>query len=374
MKRIFRIFTYVFLINFSYSQQNSNIIVNQWVVAPPQNPDAYPLIYVDFWATWCAPCISAMPYTEELEKRFGNDILFLYLSNEPAGKVEEFMKRFSKKFISAVNPTGETFDRYEIRHIPQSLILGPAGEVVWRGKPLELEGELLEALLKKYRRQDVRPGRVRLQAGPQTSEKWNLFTQDDLPLQYYPDARVSNEVNLTPGHFYLSGDLAFIAPIVKDVPLPYIRNTLPSLPKYRFASTVDDPGVFRGLVQSFICRETPYKIEEFRQTVPVYVLEDGQNENLFSKEMYDFEKGNNVPLIDETGMMIDNATKGELADWLTYVTGKYFIYKGQDTTRYDWNLQHTPIENLLRQLSEEYRLPVRSTQTTLTFYRLKRKP
>ena len=39
------------------------------------------VVYLDFWATWCAPCIKEMPNTEELKRRFsGRGVEFIYIS------------------------------------------------------------------------------------------------------------------------------------------------------------------------------------------------------------------------------------------------------------------------------------------------------
>lgn len=51
-------------------------------------------IFVNFWATWCAPCIQEMPSLERMQAAFENEpIVFFYASNEPANKIKKFASK-----------------------------------------------------------------------------------------------------------------------------------------------------------------------------------------------------------------------------------------------------------------------------------------
>lgn len=50
------------------------------------------VLFVNLWATWCAPCIAEMPHIEELASRFHNDaVAFLIVSEEAPEDVAPFV-------------------------------------------------------------------------------------------------------------------------------------------------------------------------------------------------------------------------------------------------------------------------------------------
>jgi len=67
-----------------------------------------PLV-INFWATWCAPCLKEFPYFEEVKQRFGNDINFVMISDESTEKIISFSnsKPYSFNFLKSVKKLSE---------------------------------------------------------------------------------------------------------------------------------------------------------------------------------------------------------------------------------------------------------------------------
>jgi thiol-disulfide isomerase/thioredoxin len=50
------------------------------------------LVILDFWSTWCAPCIKALPEFQELQSKFGNRLQFVLATSQEAEKIQKFLQ------------------------------------------------------------------------------------------------------------------------------------------------------------------------------------------------------------------------------------------------------------------------------------------
>ncbi|MBD5781322.1 TlpA family protein disulfide reductase [Pelagicoccus sp. NFK12] len=118
--------------------------VAEWISEPPQREGKYLLI--DFWATWCGPCIRAIPHMNELHATYQDRLTVVGVSRESRQKVES-MKSPRMEYYSAIDPQDRMADFFQIRSIPQVALMDPNGIVLYKGHPAYLTEEKLEELL-----------------------------------------------------------------------------------------------------------------------------------------------------------------------------------------------------------------------------------
>jgi thiol-disulfide isomerase/thioredoxin len=109
---------------------------------------------IDFWATWCGPCVGEMPNLHDAFDEFsGRNFTILSLSFDgDFDKVRAFRKdRYAMPWMHAFvegNFKSDLANTFEVQGIPKPVLVNPQGEIVAVGS--QLRGEQLKETLAKY--------------------------------------------------------------------------------------------------------------------------------------------------------------------------------------------------------------------------------
>lgn len=84
-------------------------------------------VFINFWATWCKPCIQEMPTIENAQKILADkDIVFLLASNEDLERIDKFIKKHSYNFHYVQL---ENLEELKIQALPTTFIFNPEGKL-----------------------------------------------------------------------------------------------------------------------------------------------------------------------------------------------------------------------------------------------------
>lgn len=87
-------------------------------------------IYLNFWATWCPPCVREMPHMEELYPEYRDKLGFVIVSvDSKLTDLEAFLAKNKYTFPIYTTNNKEASDAYNLLGIPTSIIIGTDGNI-----------------------------------------------------------------------------------------------------------------------------------------------------------------------------------------------------------------------------------------------------
>lgn len=132
---------------------------------------------VEFWATWCGPCIMSMPHLAELQKKYADKgVHLISVSDEDLDTVNEFLdqhleegfvkedakdapktfRELTNAYSLTTDPDGSVSETYmgaaELSTIPHAFIVGKDQKIEWIGHPATMDEVLAEVVEGKWDR------------------------------------------------------------------------------------------------------------------------------------------------------------------------------------------------------------------------------
>jgi peroxiredoxin len=86
-------------------------------------------VMINFWASWCTPCVREMPLVHELAQQNENSVETLFVNvGESKGTINEFMNSHQFDFPVIVDATGKVSKLYRITGMPATMVIDRAGQ------------------------------------------------------------------------------------------------------------------------------------------------------------------------------------------------------------------------------------------------------
>ncbi|ELP32864.1 TlpA family protein disulfide reductase [Rhodopirellula baltica] len=145
---------------------------------------------VEFWATWCGPCIQSMPHLVELQERHReNGVQIVSISDEDLETVEGILERdypgkegvtfaeLTSAYTLTVDPDGSSTDDYmraaNQNGIPAAFLVGKTGLIEWIGHPMSLDEPLEQVIEGTWDREAFKEEMARQQRLEEAMQKVN---------------------------------------------------------------------------------------------------------------------------------------------------------------------------------------------------------
>ncbi len=90
------------------------------------------LVYLDFWASWCAPCKRSFPWMNQLQQRYGARGFQVVAINVDANREEalQFLQSTPAEFTILFDPGGASAQNYAVKAMPSSYLINAEGKII----------------------------------------------------------------------------------------------------------------------------------------------------------------------------------------------------------------------------------------------------
>lgn len=124
------------------------------------------VVLIDFWATWCPPCVKSLPHVNELagKKELAEQGLVVLAVNarEQAPKIQQFLNdKGMKNLIVPIDTDGGMMNKYLVQGIPTTVVINRDGTIadvfVGSGNDSNIDASIAKALAVKA--PEAKPGK-----------------------------------------------------------------------------------------------------------------------------------------------------------------------------------------------------------------------
>lgn len=105
------------------------------------------VVLIDFWATWCGSCLTAMPHLSQLQQKYKGKLQVLAVTDESVSRTRQFLTARPSTLWFGID-TGRTLSVYfPHRLIPHTVLISPSGKLIANTSPEMVTGAVIDSVL-----------------------------------------------------------------------------------------------------------------------------------------------------------------------------------------------------------------------------------
>jgi len=323
-------------------------------------------VVLDFWATWCGPCVASIPHLNELAAKFKDrPVVFLSVTDEQRPVIEEFLKKRPIQGWVGIANGAKLSKSYGVEGIPDTFLIDAAGKVAANLYPEELKPEMIEDLL---------AGRP-VKAPPRMSFDFSVKRSDEsggpaplADLIIRPSSTANTGMSSGKGKLVMKGgEVAWFFSAVFETPQTrVVGEALNDHTHYDLSISLpgSSESSFHAVARELLCAAFKLKAERETRDADVLVLTapNGKLVGIAESDGYGGSSWNS----SNRKIQMTNCGMEQLASAMESAIGKPVIDETRIGTRYDFTLNYDHPEGMLEAV-RKLGLQVETTRRPIEF-------
>ncbi|MDO4880332.1 MAG: TlpA disulfide reductase family protein [Capnocytophaga sp.] len=334
---------------------NAQIVMSERLqYSQAASPDNKQLFFIDYWATWCAPCINVAKYLNVLQEKYAKQLYIVSLTEENPDVVRKFLQKHTTKLAVSLDYDGQNFKNNKVKSLPYGMLLNADGKVLWKGNPSDLKDYQIDKFLK----QNTKSVPIQSFLQYKSYEIENVeeikidgdFKITPITSSY---AQTINIEQVSPELIGLRGSLKQILAFLKNVNTSQINISDKKNASYQliFKQNTDREIIFSNLLKmlSLKLSESERKGETLQVTLTSY-------DKLWNDKQIDWGFPNSKIMIEAEQITADNLSLRDMLTLISQLRDIPILLKNNPmyvrTQPYDWQIHYMYDELFLNNLND----------------------
>jgi cytochrome c biogenesis protein CcmG/thiol:disulfide interchange protein DsbE len=122
------LFTALITVGVGIAAQPPSVATARW---PVLEAYAGKVVLLDFWASWCSPCLQSFPWMNELQQKHGGEGLVVLAVNLDQDRklADAFLGKTPAQFRVEYDPAGTVARQFDVQAMPTSFLIDRQGNV-----------------------------------------------------------------------------------------------------------------------------------------------------------------------------------------------------------------------------------------------------
>ena len=148
------------------------LLASHWGFAQPRNGQAVPdiqfstvlnastktttlgqlkgkIVLIEFWATWCGPCLEAMPHLKQLQQQHAQQLQVITVTDETPKRINQYLTSRPSNLWFAIDSARSLTRFFSHQTIPHTVLISSDGKLIAQTSPQAVTDQVIDSLWKQ---------------------------------------------------------------------------------------------------------------------------------------------------------------------------------------------------------------------------------